>query len=272
MPTYMDIHEITGATADDVAQAHLKDVQCQDRHGVKYMKYWLNKDKGKLYCLCTAPNAEAADAVHREAHGLAAERIMEVTPDLADAFMGAAEANDVGAVVFPESAEHDPGTRTIMFTDIVGSTDITQRLGDKTALHLLEVHDRIVRDALAAEGGHEVKHTGDGIMAVFVSAAAAIRCAMSVQKGFAQHRKDHPEEPLRVRIGVAAGEPVEHHKDFFGSTVQLAARLCAKAAPEQILASDTVAELCTGKSLPFQDAGSVTLKGFPEPVHTHRVG
>src|ERR1041384_5490367 len=79
--------------------------------------------------------------------------------------------------------------------------------------------------ALSATGGREVKHTGDGIMAAFVSAASAVRCGINVQQKFSHHRKENPDQPLKVRIGVAAGEPIEHHNDFFGSTVQLAARL-----------------------------------------------
>lgn len=272
MPMYMDIHDVPGVTPDAVANAHYEDLKVQARHGVEYVKYWLNEKQGKIFCLCTAPSADAADAVHREAHGLAAARILEVTPELADAFMGAAEIDKGGAALLPGNAERDPGTRTVLFTDIVGSTDMTQRLGDDLAMELLEVHDRIVRAALAETRGREVKHTGDGIMAVFVSAASAIRCGINVQKGLARHRSDHPEQALKARIGVAAGEPIEHHDDLFGSTVQLAARLCAHADPEQILVSNAVAELCIGKALPFRELGTVTLKGFNQPVHVHCVG
>ncbi len=197
---------------------------------------------------------------------------MEVTPDLADVFMGAAEVDKGGAALLPGNVDRDPGTRTVLFTDIVGSTSMTQHLGDELALAILDVHDRIVRAALTATHGREVKHTGDGIMAVFVSAASAIRCGINVHTGISQHRNEHPDQPLQVRIGVAAGEPIEHHNDLFGSTVQLAARLCAHADPEQILVSNAVAELCIGKSLPFRDVGPVALKGFDQPVHVHCIG
>jgi len=231
MPTYIDIHDVPGVKPGDVATAHLHDQKVQDRYGVEYVKYWLNEKNGKIFCLCTAPSAEAANAVHKEAHGLEAARIMEVTPEMADAFMGAAEIDNAGAALLPGNSERDPGTRTILFTDIVGSTNMTQGLGDEMALTMLEVHDRIVREELSATGGREVKHTGDGIMAAFVSAASAVRCGINVQQKFSHHRKENPDQPLKVRIGVAAGEPIEHHNDFFGSTVQLAARLCAHADP-----------------------------------------
>ncbi len=272
MPMYMDIHDVPGVTSDDVAKAHVMDQHIQAQHGVEYVKYWVNEKQGKIFCLCHAPSAEAADAVHRDAHGLTAARIMEVTPEVAEAFMGAAETDKAGAVLLPENSEHDPGTRTILFTDIVGSTNMTQRLGDEMALTLLLVHDRIVRAALTGASGREVKHAGDGIMAVFYSAASAVRCGINVQQNILQHRAEHPDQPLQVRIGMAAGEPIEHHNDLFGSTVQLAARLCAHADPEQILMSNTVAELCIGKALPFRDVGQIALKGFDEPVHVHCIG
>ena len=186
---------------------------------------------------------------------------------MADDSSGAAEVDGGGAVLLPGSNERDPGTRTVLFTDIVGSTDMTQRLGDELALTLLQVHDRIVRAALSATSGREVKHTGDGIMAVFNSAASAVRCGMSVQQDLLRHRGDNPGQPVGCASAVPAGEPIEHHNDFFGSTVQLAARLCAHADPEQVLVSNAVAELCIGKALPLRDAGRVELKGFDQPVH-----
>jgi len=269
MPTYMDIHDLPGVTPGDVAKAHLEDLKVEAKYGVSYVKYWVNQKQGKVFCLCTAPSAEAADAVHREAHGLAAARIMEVAPDLADAFLGAAEIDQAGAVLLPDKGERDPGTRTILFTDIVESTSMTQRLGDEVSFSLLQVHDRIVRAALAATGGREVKHTGDGIMAAFHSVSSAVRCAMTVQQNIAQYRNTHPGQALSLRIGLAAGEPIDDHNDFFGSTVQLAARLCAHADPEQILMSNAVAELCLGKALPIKEIGPISLKGFDKPVQAH---
>lgn len=271
MPLYMDIHDVPGATLEEVAKAHMADMQTQDKYHVNYIKYWLNQKNGKVYCMCTAPSAEAAEAVHREAHGLVADRIVEVTPELAEAFMGAVDPDPNGAAMMPGNGDHDPGIRTVFFTDIVGSTSMTQRLGDELAMELLAVHDRIVRQSLASNGGQEVKHTGDGIMAAFLSSASAIRCGMAVQQELARHCGAHPGQPLQVRIGLAAGEPLERQNDFFGSTVQLAARLCAHAEPEQILVSNVVAELCLGKGLGFRDLGEVPLKGFDQPMRVHCV-
>jgi class 3 adenylate cyclase len=274
MPTYMDIHEIPGGiTADEVAKAHAHDAAVEGKYGVHYHKYWVNERAGKIFCLCEAPNAEAAMQVHREAHGQVAEKIIQVEPDVADLFLGGSEVNSAGAVLLPGGAAdaRDPGIRTVLFTDIVESTSLTQSLGDDVAMELLEIHDSVVRDALKALHGREVKHTGDGIMASFVSAAAAVRCAAQIQRELAQRAGEQSNHPVRVRIGGAAGEPVEHGNDIFGSTVQLAARLCSHAEPEQIVVSSVVADLCIGKGLMFRALGEVSLKGFDQPVHAHSV-
>jgi class 3 adenylate cyclase len=267
----MDIHEIPGGvSAEDVAKAHHEDVKIEDKYGVHYHKYWVNEKAGKIFCLCHAPDAEAAIQVHRQAHGMVADKIIEIQPELAEGFLGGVEVNEAGAALVPGATnERDPGIRTVLFTDIADSTTLTQALGDEAALAMLGVHDTIVRDALSASGGREVKHTGDGIMASFISAAGAVRCAIEIQRQLDKHSQENPDRPLKVRVGAAAGEPVEQHNDLFGSTVQLAARLCAHAQPEQILVSNAIAELCIGKGLSFEDVGEVTLKGFDSPVRAH---
>ena len=269
----MDIHELGEVTAEDVAKAHIADLEAQEKYGVNYLKYWVNESRGKVFCLVDAPNAEAANCVHREAHGLVARKIIEIQPELAEGFLGDVETNTEGAAVLPGGGVdvRDPGIRTVVFTDIVESTTFTQSLGDEAAMALLSVHDTVVRDALSALGGREVKHTGDGIMASFVSAAAAVKCATRIQRELAKHAESQRDRAVKVRIGAAAGEPVEQHRDLFGCTVQLAARLCSHASPEQILVSNALAELCLGKGFSFQDVGEVALKGFDRPVRAHAV-
>jgi class 3 adenylate cyclase len=272
MPLYMDIHNLPeGTTPEDVAKAHAKDMETQRKYGVEYTKYWVNESGRKVFCLAHAPNAEAAEQVHREAHGMMPDKIIEVQPELAEGFLGGVETNSAGAVLLPGRGanERDPGIRTVLFTDIVNSTAFTQSLGDEAVMALLDLHNVVVRNALADLGGREVKHTGDGIMASFVSAAGAVRCAIQIQRELDKHAQTNPERPLKVRVGAAAGEPVEQNNDLFGSTVQLAARLCAHAQPEQILVSNAIPDLCIGKGLSFEEVGEVVLKGFGQPVRAH---
>lgn len=275
MPLYMDIHTVDPATTwEDIAKAHFLDTEIQDDFDVEYIKYWFNKDCGKLFCLVDAPNAEAARCVHEQAHGLVAEKLIEVDPDLIEGMLGKTEVNPAGAALVPEAAkddQRDSGVRTIVFTDIANSTEMTSRFGDRAAMSMLQVHDGIVRKALRKNGGREVKHTDDGIMAAFVCAAHAVRFACQVQEAFGEHNEPGPELPVMVRIGISAGQPIEFGDDLFGSAVQLAARLCAQAEPGQILVSDMVADLCDGESLKFSPARGLQLKGFDREVETHVV-
>jgi class 3 adenylate cyclase len=273
MPLYMDIHEIGKVTPEELAEAHAADLKVQSEYGVEYLKYWHNESCGKAFCLVHAPNPEAAREVHRKAHGIVAEKLIEVEPEVAEGFLGGTEVNPFGAVLMPggKPDERDPGIRTVLFTDIVGSTSLTEELGDEEAMKLIHLHDEIVRAALNDSDGREIKHLGDGMMASFVSAASAIKCAMQIEREIAKRRAEKPDCPLRVRIGIASGEPVEHHSDLFGTTVQLAARLCSRAAAEQILVSNVVAELCIGKKVHFEELDVLTLKGFTKPVRVHAV-
>lgn len=267
MPLFMDIHDAHGATSADLATAHQADMNVQGKYGVEYHKYWYNESKGKIFCLCSAPSADLAARVHAEAHGMLASKIIEVDPEFADGLLGGTEIDEVGAVVLANNGQRDTGVRSVMFTDMVDSTGITQRHGDEVGMECLRLHDAVVRSALLEFGGREVKHTGDGIMASFTSAAAAVRCAVRIQSVLSA-RQDRAI-PVRVRIGMAAGEPVESNQDLFGSTVQLAARLCAAAAPEQTLVSSAVADLCNGKGLAFDFLGERELKGFGQAVRVH---
>ena len=122
MPAYMDIHEIGhGVSAEEIARAHAQDLAVQEKYGVSYQKYWVNEAEGKVFCLCHAPNAEAAEHVHREAHGAVAKKIIQVEPEMARLFLGGSEVSPAGEVLLPGKSDvKDPGIRTILFTDNVG--------------------------------------------------------------------------------------------------------------------------------------------------------
>jgi len=156
---------------------------------------------------------------------------------------------------------------TILFTDLVSSTALTQRLGDAKAQELVRAHNSIVREALAAQNGSEIKHTGDGIMASFPTASGALECAVAIQRGVATHA----DGDLAVHIGLNAGEPVAEESDLFGTSVQLARRICDHASSGQILVSNVVRELSAGKGFLFADIGEVVPKGFEEPVRLYEV-
>jgi class 3 adenylate cyclase len=158
-----------------------------------------------------------------------------------------------------------PRTAVLLFTDMVASTGTTVRLGDDAALALVRFHNEVVRDALDRHGGEEVKQLGDGIFAQFGSAAAALRAARDVRDAFAERNANHGER-LDVRIGVNAGEPIAEDGDLYGTAVNLAARLCAHAAPGEVLVTSVVRDLAAGKGFRFAGRDVATLKGFDDPV------
>ncbi|MBY0431352.1 MAG: adenylate/guanylate cyclase domain-containing protein, partial [Rhodospirillales bacterium] len=160
---------------------------------------------------------------------------------------------------------------TVIFTDMVGSTDMTQARGDVGAQDLVRRHNSIVRNALAEFSGKEIKHTGDGIMASFASTSNAVQAAVAIQRAVAAHNLSVPYLPLHLRIGINSGEPIVEEDDLFGTTVQLAARICAKASPDQIFCTNVVRELSAGKSLRFVSRGEQSLKGFREVVLVYEV-
>jgi YVTN family beta-propeller protein len=165
------------------------------------------------------------------------------------------------------SAQRTSGTATVMFTDVESSTDITTRLGDEAAASLLATHNTIVLDQVAAFGGHDVRSTGDGFLVVFDSARAAVSCALAIQ-----HELTEREHPIRVRIGLNAGEVLQRGDELFGAAINLAARVMDRADGGEILATDTVRQLVgTVSGATFHDRGRVTLKGFAERQRLYEV-
>lgn len=266
MPLYMDLHKgLKGINREEVEHLHLLDVQVQDKYDVKYHKFYINVEEGTIFCLVEAPNKEACTACHHEAHGELPCEIIEVHPSDYTSYMGLGGATPSGMAVHPDG-KIDSAVRTFLFTDIVESTSLTENYGDILAMTILRKHNEIVRYSIQKNNGNEVKHTGDGIMASFISTSKAVRGALEIQKELKEYRVKNPNVPLHVKIGINAGEPVTEGDDFFGAAVQLSKRICDLAEPDQVLISEVVKELCLGRNFKFSDLGEQTLKGFTLPV------
>jgi class 3 adenylate cyclase len=167
------------------------------------------------------------------------------------------ERPDFGRATAPD------GTVTILFSDIAGSTEINDRLGDLRWLELLRLHHDIVRDAVRAHGGFEVKAQGDGFMVAFPSARSAVHCAQAIQLEMQTKLGEHPDAPVQVRIGLHTGEALKEGGDFYGRNVTLAARIAGSAQPGQILVSAVVKHLTESVGdVRFGEAATVELKGL----------
>jgi len=134
------------------------------------------------------------------------------------------------------------GTVTLMFSDMEGFTQMTERLGDRAAHRVIQAHHAIVRAQLAAHGGAELELQGDGFLLAFADPLRAVRCAVAIQRAFATYSAAHPEQPIRVRIGLHSGEAITEADRFFGKTVILAARIAAQADGGEILVSSPIKE------------------------------
>jgi class 3 adenylate cyclase len=262
----MDRHEIPddAATPMEVAQAHAADVEVQAKYGVDYITYWFDHQSGAGFCLVEGPSVEVVEEVHREAHGLMPSKVIEVDRAVVESFLGQLDR--------PVTGEPFVATafRAIMFTDLVGSTELTQRLGDAEAMRVIRAHDAIVGDAIRASHGRRVKHMGDGVMASFTSVSRAVEAAIGMQRAVAE-RNGAAATPFDVKVSISVGEPITEDDDLFGAAVQLAARVCGTCEGGRILVTSAVRELCLGKGFRFGDKGHVELKGFDEPVRVYEV-
>ncbi len=198
----------------------------QGRYGVRYLSYWLDPQRGTVFCLAEAPSVEATEKVHRESHGLVAAKMIEVDQRMVESFLG--------NLCEPAPGELWSATafRVVAFTDMEDSTRLTQELGDAPGIALLRDHDRIVREGLDACIGKR-----------------------SSTRGTASWPRS------RLSPAVCGGGC-----RLFGATVQLAARLCDHAQPGAVLVAGAMRDLALGKGFRFEACGPVLLQGFPEPV------
>lgn len=271
MPIYMDRHRLIGVTAKALADAHQKDLKLQSKYGVNLMTYWFDEKQGSAFCLMEAPSEEIVTRLHAEAHGEIPNKILEVDPEIVASFLGRIEDPVPVAEVQSDEPLIDSAFRTIMFTDMQDSTAITTRLGDYQALTLFRTHNTVSRKAIKAHHGREIQHTGDGFFVSFTSASNAIDCAIAMQNAFNALNEDKPDLAINVRIGLSAGEPIEEDHRLFGSTVQLAARICDKADPGQILVAQVVRDRCYEPKYVYLDRGGAFLKGFNQEVNIFEV-
>jgi class 3 adenylate cyclase len=204
--------------------------------------------------------AERALALKLEIQGLTDVDITSSIDDVIDAVES--ERPDIRAYAAPD------GTVTILFSDIESSTAMTERLGDQRWLEVLRDHNAVFRQHLRAHGGYEVKNQGDGFMLVFPDPCEALRCAIEVQRAFEERAAAHPEERVRVRMGLHTGAAIAEEGDFFGRNVILAARIAAQAHGREILVSEALREVAAADGLDFDEGREIELKGL---AGRHRV-
>jgi AraC-like DNA-binding protein len=240
MPIYMDVHIVPGVTAKDVAEAHRMDILLQDEHNCKCMTYWIDEERENVFCLIEAPDKEAVAEMHNKAHGLIPHKIIEVSSDLVESFLGRiydpaeAEITNDGLKVFK-----DPSFRILLISSITDPILLQHKFGIEKTNSILNRHNSEIRKNLRQSGGREVEHRGTGFITSFTSATKAVSCAIAIQKDLA----DMDMAAAGFRMGINAGEPVTKSDNLFGDTIKTALNMCSIAKSCQIAISSIVKEL-----------------------------
>lgn len=245
MPLYMDFHSVPGVTAKDVAEAHIQDVKIQDHFFCKAMTYWLDEDKGSVFCLIEAPDKDSVLAMHEKAHGLIPHEIIEVNTDIVKSFLG--------RIKDPETAIENPETKLKVFSDpafrvllVTKTTDprlLQHEHGKGRAHELLLLYGTLVREQCRKFEGREVYLKEDGFVIAFDSAMHAMDCALGIRKilnASARH--------IGLQIAVHGGDPVTQSEAIFGTSIQFARFLCSISNESQIMLSASVRSLMKEKS------------------------
>jgi class 3 adenylate cyclase len=166
----------------------------------------------------------------------------------------------------------DLATITIVFTDVVGSTAMASAVSQDEAEELRQTHLHLLEEAVGGTGGEVVKNLGDGLMVAYRSTLAAVEAALAMQDAFAEHNRRNAGPPLRIRVGISAGDALCEHGDWFGAPVVEAARLCAEAVGGQVLAAEFVRALAGGQErFVFTNVGALELKGLIAPLPSFEV-
>ena len=240
MPIFMDSHIVPGIEAKHAAEAHKKDLGIQNKFGCRNMTYWVDEDRGRVFCLIDAPNEEAVREMHNHSHGNVPHEIIPVNGKVVEAFLGRiadpesySDTHDPSLQIF-----NDPAFRVILIIKTKDVGLLHFHLGDDRAKQLFSLYYETVREQIQKHEGSEVEAKGDAIVVSFASVSTAVECAIAIQKTL-----HIAAELIDLRMGLHAGVPVDQSDALFGKTVKLARFLCLIGSGNQIVLSAIVSEL-----------------------------
>jgi len=256
MPIYMDVHIVPGVKARDVAEAHKQDLLHQHEYGCRAMTYCVDEKRETIFCLVEAPDKDAVEEMHRNAHGLIPNKIIEVSSTVVESFLGRIY-DPPEAAISPEGLKiiKDPSFRILLVSKITDPVLLRHALGAEKANDQLREQNEIIRKNISQQEGSEVEHGGEGFIVSFTSAAKAVACALAIQKDIQRSNlKD-----IGLKIAINAGEPIEKSNKLFGDTIHFANHLCSIANDSQIAVASVVKELVSRDQLQHKGNGFITL-------------
>jgi AraC-like DNA-binding protein len=240
MPIYMDIHQVPGIEAIDAAKAHQMDMKIQHEYHCKCMTYWIDEPRGVVFCLIEGPDKAVVEEMHKNSHGLIPNKIIEVSDELVESFLGRIH-DPVDAVVSEDglSVFSDSAFRILLVTEITDPVLLRKELGNEKANELLNRQNAVIRKELSLHDGREVEYAGSGFIASFSSAGKALSCALEIQKNL-------PKTDRRMtgfKMTVHGGEPVTNSDKLFGDAILAARRLCATSRHDKIIITSIMRDL-----------------------------
>ncbi|MBO9573087.1 MAG: DUF4242 domain-containing protein [Chitinophagaceae bacterium] len=252
----MDIHLVPGIKANDVAEAHRKDILLEKEHHCKCMTYWIDEERENVFCLIEAPEKEAVIEMHRRSHGLVPNKIIEVNSNIVESFLGRiydpadARTTDTGLKVF-----HDPSFRILLVTKITDPVLLKHKWGTEKTNELLASQNELIRNKLIQYDGSEVEHEGDGFIISFNSATKAVKCALDIQKAL----DPADAEISGFKIGISSGEPIGKTDNLFGDAIQSAERISLTVKNMGVAMSVSVRNLVSKEIFNKNEKDIVTL-------------
>jgi len=259
----MDVHTVPGVKAKDVAEAHQKDLLHQQEYGCRAMTYWVDEKRETIFCLVEAPEKEAVEEMHRKAHGLIPNKIIEVSSTVVESFLGRiydpeeAKTTEDGLKVFS-----DPSFRILLVTKMTDPILLQHQLGMEKANELISRQNEIIRKNISQYEGSEVEHGGVGFIISFSLAIKAVSCALAIQKDMQQAGAD----AIGFKIGINAGEPIEKSNKLFGDTIHMAEHLCSIANNRQVAITSPVKELVSKDHIQNKGNNFLTLSPQDESL------
>lgn len=215
MPLYMDLHIVPGVKAKGIAAAHQLDLATEEAFECKCMTYWVDEDRGNVFCLIDAPSKEAVASMHAKAHGLIPHRIIEVQKSLVESFLG--RVSDPVESTFDDGLKvfHDSSFRVLLMVEGPDPALLRANQGKEKASTILQQQQQVIKEIVKANGGSEAEYKSTAFLASFTSASKALDAALAIQQQLSD-----------VCIGICAGEAVEKNENLFGETILTAKRLC----------------------------------------------
>jgi AraC-like DNA-binding protein len=238
MPIFMDRHFVPQANARAVAEAHHEDLTIQDQYGCKCMTYWIDEDRGNVFCLIEAPDKDAVISMHQQAHGLVPHEIIQVSAEVVSAFLG--RIHDPENTQYNEGALHvfsDPAFRAILIIEALDYILLQTSIGKEKASELFKYYHSVTHEQIKKYQGLNIELGGIRIAGSFASVSQAVSSALAIQQAL-----NTEANVLQLRLGLHAGFPVRDHTELFGNTIRLSKYLCQTGKVNQLSVSSTIRE------------------------------